>query len=500
MSAGSRAVTYQERFGMLRYQSVPVLIGLLMVIVPSIPAASDDPRWHGCRSAAFEAGAALLLAVILAQNWDKERRKQWAEAWQTPTLRLLASLLLWGGLSALLTPAKAFAVQGLLLWGGGTLIALAVAAEARARPQFELLFHALTLATFLVSLAGLALYGAHKMPLAVGLYSDHMLFGAVFTVLLPLMLALSLSPIPAWRRLTAQAALLCGMVALGLSETRSAWVGFALALFVFAGLTIFVRIEQPRDHRQGADRNGRRVQTIISAILVLGVIIYFVTALPQIGQVGARFRTFTTTVPQGKETSVEWRFTAWQGAEEMIRQKPWVGWGIGCYPRYQSRFTGMGQDGRTVEAQGPTIPDEAHNSYLQIAAEMGLPGLVIWLSVLISALVLGTRALRRLNTGSPRQWALIGCLSALTGQAADAFANPGWQFGEVSLFLWVTLGLTVALALGQPEKGDAPRIPDRFSTRTVGTQAVQVLLGTLVFGGLLWVISQTMGVLPAPKL
>ena len=490
----------QDRSVSWKNQAVPALIGLLALAVPMVVAPLDDPRWHGLRTAGFEAGAALLLAMLLALPGSVERRKQWAEAGRALPFRLLAVLFLWGCLSAFLAPAKAFAVQGLFLWGAGIVIALAVAAEARARPQYEMLLHALTGATFLISLTGFALYGANHMPLAVGLYYDHMLYGAVFTILLPIMLAISLSPVPTARRLPAQAALAAGLAALGMSQTRSAWVGFAVSLLVFAGLTLFARAAQPRAQGGGADQRGQRIQAMISGLLVLGVLVYFISAVPQIGDVGERLRTLTTTVPQGKEESVEWRFTAWQGAERMVMQKPWLGWGIGGYPLYQHDYTGMGPDTDAVAAQGATIFDEAHNSYLQIAAEMGFPALLLWLSIIVSTLVLGISCLRRFPPGNARQWALIGCLSALVGQAADALANPGWQFGEVSLFLWIALGLTVALALGPPERSLPSREGTRAAALVLGIQSGKILLAALVGCGLVWVILQTMSILPAPKL
>lgn len=152
-------------------------------------------------------------------------------------------------------------------------------------------------------------------------------------------------------------------------------------------------------------------------------------------------------------------------------------------------------------ASGATIPDEAHDSYLQIATETGLPGLFLWVGVLISTFALGIRALRRAAPGGPRQQVLIGCLSALAGQAVDALANPGWQFGEVSLFLWIVLGLTVALSLGEPAitTKDSPELttpPLLFAA----LQASKVVLALAVGAGLLWIIFKTMAVLPAPTL
>ena len=484
----------------LRSPSALLLIGIVALAIPLIAAPLESIRWHGCRTAGFEAGAVAILAVVAVQPWNRQCRKQWIEAGQTWAMRTLFALLIWGSLSAFLSPTKIFAIQGLALLAAGVLITFTVAAEARSRRQYEFVLNALTGATLLISLTGFALYGANKVPLAVGLYYDHGLFGAVFTILLPIMLALSLSPVSVVRRLSGQAALLCGFAALGLSETRSAWIGFAASLLVFAVLTLFLHTRWPYERGSGTEGRGQKIQAILAGLLVLCGLLYFITALPQTGQIGDRLRTLSTTVPQGKETSVAWRLAAWKGGAIMLRQKPWIGWGIGCYSRWQYHFTGVGQSADIVQSQGPTISDEAHNSYLQIGVELGLPGLLLWLGILISTFVLGATSLQKFSLGGPRQWALIGSLSALVGQSVDALANPGWQFGEVSLFLWITLGLAISLALGQPEKADSG------ASVWVNVQSVSVtLLGRTVSAmiftaALMWVIYQTMEILPAPKL
>ena len=480
------------------------LVALLAVCVPLIPAPVSNRHWHGLRTGSFEAGASLLLVLLLARFWTKDQRRNWAEALTTLPLRFLTAFFCWGCLSAALAPAKPFAMQGLLQVGAGALVAVTVGAEARRRPGNELLLNALTAATLLVTLSGLALFGQGSNQLAIGLYQDHQLYGAVFTLFLPLMLALSLSPGTPARRLLAPAALLGGAIALGLSETRASWIGAATAGIVFLGLFLWARSFSPRKTpRSGWDWR----QFPLPVIAAVGALTYFLMASPGTGHVGERMRTLTAAAMLGKgnsphqRDSLNWRKVAWHGAWRMTRQKPELGWGIGCYPYYQHAFTGQGEDRAQIVASGATIPDEAHDSYLQIATETGLPGLFLWMGVLISTFALGIRALQRAAPGCARQQVLIGCLSALAGQAVDALANPGWQFGEVSLFLWIVLGLTVALSLGEPAvtTKDSPKImtpPLLFAA----LQASRVVLALAVGAGLLWIIFNTLAVLPAPIL
>jgi len=476
-----------------------LVIALMAVGLPLIPAPISDWRWHGLRTAVFELGAVALLSLSLAQRWTVDRRKHWRDALQTLPLRSLVALLGWGCISALMAANKPFALQGLLQLGAGALITLTVASEARTRPQYEILLDALTGTTLLVSLSGFILYGRDHSLLAVGLYHDHQLYGAVFTVFLPIMLAISLSPISMSRRLLAQSALLFGFIAIGLAQARSSWIGMAAALLAFLGLFLWTRFFALHDRLSVGKHVGQSRQIVLSSAMGLCVLCYFLAVTPQAGQMGARLRTLTTAVPQGKEESVEWRFNVWQGARRMISQKPALGWGIGCYPLYQHPFTNTGHDASYIRINSPIISDEAHDSYLQIAVELGLPGLLLWLGVLVSTFSLGVSALRRFTLGGQRQWTLIGCLSALTGQAVDAVANPGWQFGEVNFFLWMTLGMTVALALGLPDRAvESQDHRPGGITAILGASKIVLALATGI--GLLWLILHTVSFLPAPRL
>jgi hypothetical protein len=94
---------------------------------------------------------------------------------------------------------------------------------------------------------------------------------------------------------------------------------------------------------------------------------------------------------------------------------------------------------------GPTLAEEAHNEYVQLTAEMGVFGLALYLWVLGAYFVAGYRALRERPPGF-RALVLMGCLAGVAGQTVDALSNPAWRFADVSLLLWLTMGLGMAAA------------------------------------------------------
>jgi len=145
----------------------------------------------------------------------------------------------------------------------------------------------------------------------------------------------------------------------------------------------------------------------------------------------------------------------------MIEAKPLLGWGIGCYPVYQKEWTHQGDAAASVRRHGPQPADRARSAYFQAAVETGLPGLGLWAAVLVLFFVGAGSALKRTEESPLRRRVLIGCLAAVAGQAVDAYSDGSWQFGGVSLFLWLALGLGVAAAgLGgefEGKHGDVPQ-------------------------------------------
>ena len=199
----------------------------------------------------------------------------------------------------------------------------------------------------------------------------------------------------------------------------------------------------------------------------------------------------------------------------MIAQRPLGGWGVGSFAVRHEPFTRTGHSARVVSEQGPSIEDEAHDSYLQVWADLGIAGLLLWLGAFFSLLWVGIQSVRRWQRGSLEQWLLVGGLAAVTGQMTDALANPAWQFGNVALPLWIVFGLTSVLSAAPVKLPDAS-LPDAsapahaplrrslavrsLAVRSLAVQGAQVALAVSLGLGMLWLIWRTAFALPAPHL
>jgi len=512
-----------RQFGLL---PIAALTALLAPFVPSPPGSVQR---HGAQTVCVEAGAALLLAALLCRPWPLSslRLSSLRLSFQAPArlpFLFLSLLLLWGLFSCLLSPTP-FAVQGLLLLGVGVLVASVTAAQAIGTSRALLAVASVVLPALLVAFLGLIQMKNGSNPLIVGVLKDHQLFGAFLLLPIPLCLALSLAPGPLTQRLTGQAALLICAAGLRESQNHSAWLGTGVSLAVFAGLLCYLsaadyrdagsrsrdrrRRDRRRRERKSYDRRSQsrrsragtselpemrlsKGNAIVSALLGLVALIGFVLISPNLNPLFARMRP-AAPVMHGSDESFRWRKIVWLGTRRMIAEKPLAGWGIGSFPVQHEPFTRTGNPADRVSVRGPSIEDEAHDSYLQVWAEGGIVGLLLWLGAFFSLIGSGVQSLRHLRHGSLKQWLLIGGVSAVAGQMTDALANPAWQFGNVLLPLWIVFGLTSALSAPRGAIQPPPARPLLWRIAQYGFAAG---LGVWLLS-LIW---RTAFALPAPHL
>ena len=158
----------------------------------------------------------------------------------------------------------------------------------------------------------------------------------------------------------------CALIA---SWSRGAWLGFALA----AAVMIFAA---PR-------RMTHRIVLICGSVLLVGSL-WLTGLLPQ--SIVARLTTaggdfFTLSDVRGVDVTptnyaVVERLAHWQAAMNMAEDKPLLGVGLGNYEIVYDRY-------RLINWREPL--GHAHNYYLNILAETGIPGLFAYLAFWLMA-------------------------------------------------------------------------------------------------------------------
>ncbi|HEX3109288.1 MAG TPA: O-antigen ligase family protein [Thermoanaerobaculia bacterium] len=142
------------------------------------------------------------------------------------------------------------------------------------------------------------------------------------------------------------------------------------------------------------------------------------------------------SIGAGVATDVDSRFELWSRAISMIADFP---------------ITGVGMNGfrRVMPAMYPVLLTplnvdvaHAHNHLLQVALDVGLPGLVAYLALWCGAAALLTGTYRRQDRRG--RWIVSGLAAGMiayfTFGASDAIALGA----KVGIFFWVVLGLIVA--------------------------------------------------------
>lgn len=161
--------------------------------------------------------------------------------------------------------------------------------------------------------------------------------------------------------------------------------------------------------------------------------------------------------------AVGYRVELWNAAARMIADHPFTGVGIGQFLPLSPRYRGPGEGGMRQS------PENAHNNVLQIAAELGLPGIavfLVWVGLGVAP------AARRLSTGE------IGRLDAALFTGIVAFALT-WIGGHPLLLpasafpFWLALG-----AIGPERAVPATRSTARY---WIAAAVVLTLAGSIPF-------------------
>lgn len=415
--------------------NVVLLVVAMLAVIPLLSPFAQGPSGRALRNGLFEGMGVLMLVVLLARVELRGGTSRLAYLLRTGVNAPLAALLVWAVLGALRAPDRSFAVAEILRLGVGALIYFAVALHVESRSQLSLLIDCLLGMVVFVTGYGFFFAGegvGEGGRLASVFPNPHHL-SAVLAVLLPLLIAFALKAQERGRQIAAiAAAIMCG-AGLLLTQERSAWIAVSIGLLVWFFLS-------NRSARH-ADRNWRATLAVAAFGLLVAVAFLAITNVDAI--VSNRAQDISKAA-HGQDSSFAWRVQKWRGTAAMIARRPLVGWGPGQFVLHQLAYTRLGSPPADVRQNGASFDDMAYNEYLQTAAELGLPGLALYLLLLVSFFSKGSRALARLPEGL-RRTTLLGCMAGVSAQMVDAMANGSWRYSECSVFLWLVLGLGIAV-------------------------------------------------------
>lgn len=253
-------------------------------------------------------------------------------------------------------------------------------------------------------------------PRATGPLEDPNDLAYVLVVALPLVLALAPSGSPR-RRLGLGAVLLAAaaVLAVGAAVTLSRGGAFALAAAV--AVLAARRVLAPR------------VLVAAAALAVVGAGLLVLVAPEQVDRALDEKASIAGT-------NIDTRELRWQAAARMLAGNPLLGVGPGGF---RAEYAAASHVAELAE-QTPV----AHSMYLEVAAELGLPGLLLFLGVLAAGLVAAERALR---TGADRRTAVTVQAGIVAALVASVFLSEQYY-----LSLWCLVALACGLELRRRQR------------------------------------------------
>jgi O-antigen ligase len=200
--------------------------------------------------------------------------------------------------------------------------------------------------------------------------------------------------------------------ALIMAKSRGAWAGFAVAMLYLPFLFI-----------------GRERKVVLYLALTLSILL----AISMHFWGGFLVDRMTEDI----------RWQIWRGSATMVRSHPFVGFGLGTYMVHYPQFKVTDY---FLHERSVPLTEHAHSEYLEMMAETGVVGLVLFLAMVIGFFVITFRAVQRQKQTYLRLL-LTGIACGVLGLLVQAAVDVNFRFPSTQLLFWFGMGSALALAV-----------------------------------------------------
>ncbi len=268
--------------------------------------------------------------------------------------------------------------------------------------------------------------------------------GLLFDYILPIGFALLLARVSLRLRLVALLCCLPMLIVLYLTQSLGAWVAIALALLFVVAFAI----------------RNRKVLLIGSGVLVVVLLAGSFVFRAQITNVLTDHHTSESAKGIHTVSTVTKRIYLWESALHMIRDSPWVGYGMDNWLCHYSQNTicdsqyhyWIEQDPVTHKDTGlkyEPFLSHPHNIFLHVWVSIGIFGLLAFIGVLVLFFWLFARIIRRLDANAYKgseylRWMTIGVGAAMFAALVQGQVDSAFLEQDLSFCFWI---LVTALLL-----------------------------------------------------
>jgi putative inorganic carbon (hco3(-)) transporter len=372
----------------------------------------------------------LLAAAMIGYVWNA-KRSEIASLLHHPMIPPLLAFIVWTIVASLISPnplQNLTALKKLFLY----LLLLLIPAIVRRENQVVWLYKAVFAVASLPCIIGIVQYilkpDRDLLDRIKGTMSHWMTYSGELMLVLVMLIAYALCIGLRNYKWLIWLIPLAGLLswALILTQTRNAWLGAIAAAFTL------LLLRQPR-------------ATIV--LIIILIIAFF--AMPS-----GKIKNRITSAWDPQDANTRNRIELFQTSLRLIEDHPWFGVGYKNVQKEAQKYRGNGSD---------EFPDwmyqHMHNNFLQIAAERGIPGLLIWMWFMLRLAWDALRAYRA-RPGGSKEFLMIS--TAALG-AWVAFIIAGlleYNFGDsevLTLFLFI---MGAPYVFGQFQTTDS-----KFNTR-----------------------------------
>ncbi len=196
------------------------------------------------------------------------------------------------------------------------------------------------------------------------------------------------------------------LICLVFTWSRGAWLGFLLGMLLF--FVIFSK------------------KTVL--ILLGGILASPFLSLLVPGAVAERFLSIGNLA----ESSVSYRISAWYGVVELLKNTWWCGIGVGG-AAFEAVYP-------SVALAGTQAIKHAHSIYLQLLAELGIAGLLVFLLIVFLFVQNCFEYLLRVNRREERGYVIAG-IAAVAAMLVMGITDHIWYDARIFLLFWTVIGL-----------------------------------------------------------
>lgn len=242
-------------------------------------------------------------------------------------------------------------------------------------------------------------------------------FARYLGFLVPLAISLQFAPIKRRYKIFCGLTALTAISALIITLSRAAWGGFIISMFILLFLGFKARLFSLR----------KAVSIVVVGVILLTIVIFV-------------FRGVIFTRLFSDDYGAAWsRMPLMKVALNIIKTHPFLGMGINNYAEVMQRYD------NTIEGISFKMPyDTVHNSYLLIASEIGIMGLLLFLWFIIQ---LYKRAVKIMNCNDRFIICItIGIMAGFISFLTQLLVMPPNMISPSFLFFWTISSVIVAIS------------------------------------------------------